>query len=85
MEEERSKSRTIIRNGCLSEQHVTLTRHATGDGVDCESDVYALCAEHVGDFSEGVLRFCDGHAVPDNLDRLVLKRQVIQQRRVLRL
>jgi hypothetical protein len=51
-----------------------LTGHATGDGVDCESDVYALCAEHVGDFSKGVLGFCDGHAVPDNLEGLVAEK-----------
>ena len=41
--------------------------HAASDGVDCEADVYAFGAEHVDYFGEGVLRFCDGHAVTDDL------------------
>jgi hypothetical protein len=77
--------RTIIRNGCLSEQNVALTRHAAGDRVDCESDVYALCAEHVGDFSERVLGFCDGHAVPDDLDGLVWGMKLLRRIKYLRL
>src|SRR2546429_5160054 len=64
----KNRKLTVVWHRCLGEQHVTLTRHAPGDRVDCEPHVDIFCPQHLRDFRDGVLGLRDGHAVANDDD-----------------
>jgi hypothetical protein len=59
---------TVVRYRRLSEEDITLSRHSSSDGMYSKSNIDSFGPQHLSDFGDRILCFCNRHTVTNNLE-----------------